>query len=489
MTRRTVAVGSLFLLLAGFVSLTAAGSRLTLDAPDTKPPTGNVRYHGAKGDGTADDTTAIQKAVDARAGIVHFPPGTYRITKPVVIDLDRVGFTELSGGTVARVIMAGPGPAFRFVGTHQGSAAPASVKENVWAKQRMPSVDGIEIVGDHEQANGIEAAGTMKLTVTRVLIRKCFHGIHLITRNRNVIIAACNIYENRGIGVFLDHVNLHQVNVTGSHISYNLRGGVVLLGGEVRNLQVAGCDIEANQGKDTPPTANVLVDSTGGTNAEVAIVGNTIQHTRNAPHSANIRVKGPTTPLKGTDETRDGHVTITGNVLSDTAVNIHLDHARGVVITGNTIWTGVDYNLLVEHSTSVVVGANNLDRNPRYWREEDASADAVLFRDCTDCTVTGLQLKGTRKAAAGFAVERCSRFNLANLTILDCDGIGLSLKDVSRSRVSGCLIRDDRPDARSLSLVAEGGRENMIVDNQFGRPARIAPGLGLVERNHVPGKE
>jgi hypothetical protein len=312
----------------------------------------------------------------------------------------------------------------------------------------------------------------MKLTVTRVLIRRCFHGIHLTARNRNVSISTCNIYQNRGIGVFMDHVNLHQINVTGSHVSYNEGGGVVCLGGQVRNIQVAGCDIEANHGKDKPPTANVLIDSTGGTNAEVAVTGCTVQHTRSVPGSANIRVKGPTTPLKGTDEVRDGHVTISGNVLSDSKVNVHLDHARGVVITGNTFWTGEEYNLLAEHSTGVVVGANNLDRNPRYFREEDTSTDAVLFRDCTDCTLTGFQLRGARRAPAGLALERCDRFNVNNLTILDCDGVGLSLKDVMRSRVAGCLIRDDRPDAKSLSVRAERCTDTAFGDNTLGRPAQ-----------------
>jgi hypothetical protein len=470
--RRVPLVATAVLLAAALLALAAA----RLQPPSGgKPTSGNVRDHGAKGDGKADDSDAIQKAVDASAGVVHLPPGTYRITKPVVVDLDKVGFTTITGDTVARVVMAGEGPAFKFVGTHGGTAAPASVKDNVWDRQRMPGIDGVEIVGDHEKANGIEATGTMNLTLTRVFIRRCFHGIHLTTRNRNVIVSHCHVYQNRGTGIFLDHVNLHQTIVTGSHVSYNDRGGIVCLGGEVRNLQISGCDIEANHGMDQPPTANVLIDSTGGTNAEVAITGNTIQHTRKVPGSANVRVKGPTVPNKGTDERRDGHVTIVGNVMSDAKVNIHLDHARGVAVTGNTLWTGEEFNILAEHSTSVVVGVNNLDRNPRYFREEDTSTDAVLFRDCTDCTITGLQLKGTRHAPAGMTLERCDRFNVSNMTILDCDGVGLLVKDVTRSRVSGCLIRDDRPDAKSVSLRVVGGRDNTIGENVLGRPQDTAP--------------
>ena len=49
------------------------------------------------------------------------------------------------------------------------------------------------------------------------------------------------------------------------------------------------------------------------------------------------------------------NVTITGNILSDVLVNVHLDHARGVVMTGNTCWTAYEHNLLVENSTAVVI--------------------------------------------------------------------------------------------------------------------------------------
>lgn len=91
-----------------------------------------IRDFGAVGDGKADDTNALQKAVDARIGVVHLPSGVYRLTKPVVIDLDRVGPTSVIGDGVARVEMDGAGPAFKFVGTHRGTADPDTVKPNVW---------------------------------------------------------------------------------------------------------------------------------------------------------------------------------------------------------------------------------------------------------------------------------------------------------------------------------------------------------------------
>lgn len=323
-----VPIALLITLLAGILALTGRTQQPVAVQP--LKPSGNVRDHGAMGDGS-DDTQAIQNAVNAAAltGIVQFPKGQYRITKTIVIDLAKTGFIALRGDGVARVVMAGEGPAFKFVGTHAGTADPKTVKDAVWAKERMPAIDGLEIVGDHESADAIEASGTMQLTITRVVVRRCRHGIHLTGRNRNLAIADSHIYQNRGIGVFLDAVNLHQINVTGCHVSYCDGGGIVCKAGEVRNLQITGCDIESNQGEKSPPTANVLIDSTGGSNAEVAITGNTIQHNHNAAGSANIRIKGPSVRvIKGTEEQRDGHITITGNVISDVRVNVHLDHAR-----------------------------------------------------------------------------------------------------------------------------------------------------------------
>jgi hypothetical protein len=49
----------------------------------------NVQGYGAKGDGIADDTAAIQAAINAAntagGGVVHFPPGTYKTTAALIV--------------------------------------------------------------------------------------------------------------------------------------------------------------------------------------------------------------------------------------------------------------------------------------------------------------------------------------------------------------------------------------------------------------------
>ncbi len=252
----------------------------------------------AVADGKSDATGALQQMIDSGIGHIRLPKGIYRISKPIVVDLQKRGYTSISGDGVARIDMAGPGPALKFVGTHFKSADPDGFEQEVWDQERMPLVDGLAIVGAHPEAVGIQAVGTMQLTITRVHVRKALHGIHLVQDNRNVVVADCHLYENRGIGVYYDGVNLHQSNITGCHISYNDGGGIVSRAGDVRNIHITGCDIESNMSPRSPPTANVLIDCTGSENGtgEVAITGCTIQHNNPSPGSANIRIIGRSAP-------------------------------------------------------------------------------------------------------------------------------------------------------------------------------------------------
>jgi hypothetical protein len=472
--------------LSGGLTSQRAGAQ-PAEAPST-PAESRPSALAAVADGKADATAAIQQLVDSGIGHIRLPKGTYRITKPIVVDLRKRGYTSITGDGVARIDMAGPGPALRFIGTHFKSADPENFEPEVWEQERMPAVDGLAIVGAHPEAVGIEAVGTMQLTITRVHVRHALHGIHLVQNNRNVIIADCHLYENRGAGIYYDHVDLHQSNITGCHISYNGGGGIVSRGGYVRNIHITGCDIESNMTRQSPPTANILIDSAGSTNGtgEVAITGCTIQHNNPSPGSANIRILGRSAPAPEQDVVREGNVTISGNVLSDVKVNIHLRDCRGVAITGNTFWMGYEHDLLIEDCSNIVVGPNAFDRNPRYAYGNTADANnGVVIRRSVDCTLTGLHITGVWRKSAGLLLEDCRRFNVTGCTILDCDTAGLLAKNLNDSRISDCLIRDDRGAAKSLSLVAIGGRGNMIVANALGRPGQILDDSGMVKDNLI----
>ncbi len=428
---------------------------------------------GARGDGKTDDTAAIQKMVDASFGSLRFPRGRYRFTKPIVIDLNKVGPTSISGDGTATILMEGAGPAFHFIGTHNGTASPKTMNPVVWEQERTPMVDGIEIVGKHPEAIGVAATKTMQLTITRLVVRQALHGIHLYERNRNVAIDDCHLYQNEGVGIYLEKLNLHQINISDSHISYNKMGGIVVRESEIRNIQIGNCDIEGNMGEDTPPTANVLFDISKGSLREGALFGCTIQHTNNAPDSANVRFigNGPENPHKV------GNFAIADNSMSDVAVNIHLKHARGITITGNTLWQAYEHNLLIEDSSYIVLGANLLDRNPDYRAE---TKNANVFKDCSDCTLNSLNIKSTQEVAAGLILENCERMNITNCSVRECEHGGILLKNVKQSRISDCLITEA---PENFAIRVTGGQQNQVTDNLVS--GSIEMGSGTAATNNL----
>ncbi|EAQ79098.1 right-handed parallel beta-helix repeat-containing protein [Blastopirellula marina] len=414
-----------------------------------------VRDFGAKGDGVADDTAAIQKMVDSGAQSIRFPAGVYRLTKTITIQLDEAGPVAISGDGTATLKMEGAGPALQLIGTHGGTAAPQTVKPNVWEKQRTPLIDGLEIVGAHAEAVGVEINGAMQPTLTRLSVRKCLHGVVLTGRNRNVLIGECHLYENSGIGLYLIDLNLHQINIANSHISYNAAGGVVVRNSEIRNLHIGTCDIEANMSVEHPEAANVLFDATTGSMREGAIVGCTLQHS-SVPACANVRLIG-----RADEPRKVGHITIADNAMSDVAVNIDLLHARGVTIVGNTLWKGFSANIRAENCSNMVIGANVLDRNPDYGAAN--SNNGVLLIDCRDSTIQGLHINGDADPTAALTLRDCSRIHVNGCTILDAKKYPLWIDGGNKIRISGCFF--DGYGAKEAIRRTHGSRDIQVDES------------------------
>ncbi|WP_164103705.1 right-handed parallel beta-helix repeat-containing protein [Candidatus Laterigemmans baculatus] len=411
----------------------------------------------------ADITAELQAAIDSGAGLVEVPPGQHELSRTLRVDLAKHGRTVIRGRGASRLVMTAAGPAIEIVGTHAGTAAPQTVKPQVWEKENAPRIEDLEIVGEHPEADGIRLIGTMQPTLRDLVIRRVRHAIHLVERNRNVLISDCHLYENRGAGVFYDAVNLHQSNIVGCHISYNAAGGVVIRGGDVRNVHITGCDIEGNMGgADSEPTANVVLDSRGGSIGEVAITGCTIQHTHDAPGSANIRIDGDSQAVRHTEERRHGNITISGNVLSDVQINVHLRNTRGVTLAGNTAWKGFEHNLLVENCDSVAVAGNVFDRNPRYHYGDGGDANLGLkFVGCRGCSLSGNVIHGSGREVPPLWLVECEEMIVSGGSITEFGELAVLWEQVRNSRLSDCLIRGGQGD-RGAAIRDRDGEGNVI---------------------------
>lgn len=426
----------------------------------------SVRDFGARGDGKSDDTSAIVHAVVKGDGHVVFPRGDYLVTRPLHIALAMHGRIAIEGDGGARIMMNGPGPALHLVGTHSRSALPEHVLEPVWQRERMPTVRGLEIVGGHAQADGIRIEGVMQPTLQHLLIRRVRHGIHLANRDRNVLISDCHVYDNSGIGIFLDRVNLHQTNIHGNHISYCKRGGIVIVGSEIRNLQICSNDIEYNHDLKADTSADVLFDCRDGTVREGTIVGNTIQAVR-TPGGANVRFLGAKDHPNAV-----GLFAITGNLLGSQSKVLDLHACRGVTVTGNSIYSGYQHAIWAEDCEHLVLAGNSIDHNPEY---RGNSTDQVVFRNCRNVNWTGGVFQHTRPAtdlvAASMEITGCRNVSVTGLQIVDARVRGLAIESSSLVRLANCTIHGAADDKsyRAALTVAKNCANVMVTNNFLGR--------------------
>ena len=431
----------------------------------------NVRNFGAAGDGITDDTAAVRHAVAGGDGMLHFPPGTYRLTGTIDLPLGEKGPLGIEGtGGTARVLMTGAGPAFRLTGTHAGTGDPASVRGTVYPRQRLPTLQNLEIEGAHPEADGVELLGTLQPVFEGVLIRRCRHGIRLVKRNRNVIISHCHVYDNTGVGIYLDGVNLHQIIISGSHISYNRLGGIRIERSEVRNLQITGCDIEYNNharhGTPPEPTAEIYVDTTapGSSVAEVTIASNTIQATA-SPEGCNLLIRS------GTPDHPSAHGlwTVTGNIIGSQETNVRLIGCYGVTLTGNVIYSAAHRNVRLEGCRQVVLSGNV------FRRHTPAMNAGVRIERSADILVSGCAFRdehpdGQPTNASLLEIAASHRVTVSGCQLIDGVPCGIDVSDSESVLITGCTVRDTRepPRARHAIRFSGKGATNRLGVNDLG---------------------
>lgn len=457
----------------------------------------NARDFGAAGDGKTDDTDALEHAIaDGDAGLI-LPEGRYRITRPLRIHLGKVSRFSIAGtGGAASIVMAGAGPALEIVGTHAKTADPADFEERVWIGERYPTVLDLEIQGEHPEADGIVTRGTMQCTLRGVVLRKLRHAFVATKRCRNLLIADCHIYDNRGHGVYFDGVNLHQAIIVGSHISYCRRGGIQIERSEIRNLQITGNDIEYNFDPDTHGVADVLIDCTaeGATVREGTISGNTIQ-AKHSPGGANVRFLGKSAEANH----QAGMFTISGNLIGSQEVNVDLQFARGVVVEGNVIYSGHHKNLRVHGSRNIVLGNNSFDHNPDY--EPLELCTGIRIEQSQHVTLTGSVIQDCQagrhsvntpvdaRKEALVEVIQCLGVSIVGCQILDGVPAGLLIHDGSQIIVASTRIVDTREKKSSHFAVrcTGTGTSNALIGCTLSRGTKgvldLEDAAGLVQNN------
>lgn len=272
-----------------------------------------------------DDTQTLQDLFDSAKGVVSLEPNKkYKITAPIIADISKA---KLIKGNMAHIVVVGDFEAFHWVGTLTSSANAGALSRNLALNEMSPLAVALRIT------NPMEVLGTA------FVVEKCMspnflacnfsylkRGIVFRGVNRNAIISATHIYACYDYGIhFEEGGDIHQINITGSHISY-CRKNIFSENHNIYNIQITGCDIETSSYPVAECDMHFL--QTSAILEDLEITGCTIEDHWNT--TKMIRLEG-----NPTSTNMISCVTISGNVTGNSAGSvIEIGGASGVEIAG-----------------------------------------------------------------------------------------------------------------------------------------------------------
>ena len=420
----------------------------------------SVHEFGALGDGSTDDTVAVQAALTAAqpGNQVYFPRGTYLC-----------GNLQVSGKT--RVTIAGDGATIQWTGT-------GAIGMELVGTCTDVRISGLRFSGDGIVANGhrgiYSASGQ---TLTRIIIEDCVVQDCMIGISLNADLSGsirdCIVQNNR-----IDNVvgtssgqgyGIHVADGTGEHHGTLITGNSVSRAHR-HSIYVArgfGCRVTNNvidlhrTGDSTGTTLGAIVVARGG---DHSLVGNLIKRSnnvglfmdsgstggeflRNVTVTANVFAApvGIHPHLYvGEDITPDGDIntiTIEGNTFDSDAWNIQairVNWGHGVTISGNVIRmrnvTAASYGIhLIGRGESAasatfssrwVVSANQVQITD--GGGGSASAGIRLVTPFTDASTIDLRCHANAFIVPGTAFSVGSSISNPNVTSGDQPTTGLS---------------------------------------------------------------
>ena len=209
----------------------------------TKRPWADVRAFGAKGDGSADDTAAIQAAINFAEplhSVVYFPQGAYKITSrlrlPPNVSLEGVG--------------PGFGSSIRPVSTDAITILGKDYRGGFGFRNR---IKGLNIMMTHASASRaihIDTAYSIKLEDLFVYGAGTAGGI-VISNARHVSLEDVSVYgdgSGDGVSVRNSDVRSYDVDIEGvvNGLAVNSSQGVHIFGGHFERFGAYGIRFESS---------------------------------------------------------------------------------------------------------------------------------------------------------------------------------------------------------------------------------------------------
>lgn len=321
----------------------------------------SVKDFGATGDGTTDDTTAIQNAINAAYGrTLVVPRGAYRTTAPLTIDPILGGATNLPMRVIGEGFDAngGNGGTF-FLVQHAGNCFTLDNSYGINADARF-ILEGFGIIGDGTNASGGD--GVYAKNLSNLIARNLWvqgmrrNGVYY-ERCYGSAIEDCTLIRNRVWNFYaekafnLGHVVRLKAYGGGRAYTSGITGNVCIRGSGDENLGVFLDNVDVSYAgtsafqlfKRSDSTLTSVVVSGGvatvttaaahgrTTGELVSVVGATVAPALNTGYPVSITVTGSTTFTFAT-AAGDGTYTESTLLIGPGAFGLFVDQTRGATI-------------------------------------------------------------------------------------------------------------------------------------------------------------
>ncbi|MEL5336736.1 hypothetical protein PTR34_15630 [Serratia nevei] len=255
-----------------------------------------------------DDTDALQTMfnnaqvtgrVELEANKYYLISGKILVNPAVVKRLDFNGATIVQMSDTATL---------HCLGSLAGSANPIQSGDKVHGEYGF-FIDSARICSVNQESGvALLLEKTIGVTISNSVFYFNSIGIQIKGMNRNINISNSHIYANRNYGLhYMSGGDLHQMNVTGTHISYS-RINVFSDNQHLYNLQISGSDIEVSS-YPADVDKNIYIRALNDIKVDcVEITGCTIEG--HSTDNALVR-------LEGGDVTSISNVVISGNAIGN----------------------------------------------------------------------------------------------------------------------------------------------------------------------------
>ncbi|HCK12999.1 TPA: hypothetical protein DHW51_02660, partial [Candidatus Poribacteria bacterium] len=187
------------------------------------------------------------------------------------------------------------------------------------------------------------------------------------------------------------------------------------------------------------------------------------------------------------------------NLIGSQETNVNLIACRGVVVSGNVIYSGHLRNLQVNGSRNIVIGQNAFDHNPDY--EPNQLCTGIRLVDSSNCTFNGSIIQdcqsgqhtvpGSKPITRNGLLEiiNCQRINVNGCQILDGYPNGIYVERSKDVIVSSCNILDTRKEPKTEFAVqwTGPGNGNFLTNNRLQTQAEVDLNSGVLQTNNLFG--